>query len=76
MEKKKHYFTGIDQGPWFVISNGADVFVCSHDIIHDVTLDIRGDFDDFDTKRRYAHFICEALNEKAEKVNSVIDSLH
>lgn len=76
MEKKKHYFTGIDQGPWYVVANQSDVFVCSDDITHDVTLDIRGDFDDFDAKRRYAHFISEALNEKAEKVKSVIDSLH
>ena len=76
MEKKTHYITGVDTGPWYVWTNGNDVFVMSEDFTHDVTLDIRGDFTDIDAKRRYAHFICEALNEKAEKVNTVIDSLH
>ena len=65
---EKSYKEGIDQGPWFVYTDGTEIFVMSNDFTHDVTLDLRGDFGSYDVKRRYAHFICEALNQRAQEI--------
>lgn len=75
MEKKKTHSTCTVPGPWSVCTNGTEVFVCYDDFTYYVALDIRGDFADYSSKRRYAHFICEALNEKAEKIGLTLDSL-
>ncbi len=74
MEKKK-FIEGVDQGPWNVqIDRNGNIFVISDDFTHDVTIDIRGDFDSHLTKLRYAHFICDTLNEKAKEIKKGLTS--
>lgn len=70
MEKKKYkYIEGVDQGPWNVQTDrNGNILVISDDCTHDVTIDIRGDFDSHISKLRYAYFICDALNQKAKEI--------
>lgn len=52
----------MDEGPWEVKEDGCQVWIESDDFKHDVSLQLYGDFKDWDERTRYANWIAKALN--------------
>ena len=66
----KHEVVEDDKGPWQVdvwkVDGRQKVVLQSHDGVHDVALEISGDFACFEQRLEYAHKLVRRMNEIPE----------
>lgn len=54
----------MDKGPWYVYiePGGRVIGVSSDDFDHDAVLELKGDFEDNEQRRKYCQWLATALN--------------